>query len=75
MVDGQDWRLSNVKVGALRAAGDKATVTFTNFRPCVNVYDFVREDGEWKVDDIERICQGEQPVRIAKLFRDYDYSK
>ena len=77
VVDGQDWRLSNVKVGALSVAGDKATVTvtFRNFRPCVNVYDFVREDGQWKVDDIETRCKGEAPVRIAKLLRDYDYSK
>ena len=56
VIDGQDWTLSNVKVGPIVAAGDKATVTvtFRNFTTaCVNVYDFVREDGDWKVDDIE----------------------
>ncbi len=78
VVDGQDYRLSNVKVGVAIVAGDKAkvTVTFKNMStPCVNVYVFVREDGQWKVDDIETKSGSEPPVRIAKLLRDYDYSQ
>ena len=77
IIDGQDWEISKVKVGALQVAGDKATVTvsFVNMKnPCVNVYDFVREDGDWKVDDIETRPQGEKPTRIAELLRDFkDY--
>ena len=78
IIDGQDWTLSNVKVGPIVAAGDKATVTvtFRNFTTaCVNVYSFVREDGQWKVDDIETKSGSDAPVRIAKLLRDYDYSQ
>jgi hypothetical protein len=76
VIDGQDWALSNVKVGATVVAGDKATVTvtFTNLTiACVNVYFFLREDGQWKVDDIETKSGSEAPVRIAKLLRDYSY--
>ncbi len=77
VIDGQDWEISHVKVGPLQAQGDKATVTvsFVNLKtPCVNVYDFVREDGDWKVDDIETQPKGEKPTRIAEMLRDFkDY--
>ena len=76
IIDGQAWTLSNVKVDALVVAGDKATVTvtFRNFTTaCANVYFFVREDGQWKVDEIETKSGAEAPVRIAKLLRDYSY--
>ena len=77
IIDGQDWEISQVKVGATAVAGDKATVTvsFINMKtPCVNVYYFVREDGDWKVDDIETRPKGEKPTRIAQMLRDFkDY--
>ncbi|WP_158817762.1 DUF3828 domain-containing protein [Methylocapsa sp. S129] len=78
IIDGQAWTLSNVKVDALVVAGDKATVTvkFTNLAvACVNTYFFVREDGQWKIDDIETKSGSEAPVRIAKLLSDYDYKQ
>ena len=78
VIDGQDWTLSNINVGAAVVDGDKATVTvrFRNFKtPCVNVYSFVREDGLWKVDEIEVQQGAEAPVRIAKLLRDFDYGR
>ena len=78
VIDGQAWTLSNVKVGAAVVAGDKATVTvsFRNMATaCVNVYFFVRENGQWKVDDIETRSGSDAPVRIAKLLRDFDYSQ
>jgi hypothetical protein len=74
VVDGQDYQLSQVKVGPTRIAGDKASVTvsFLNMKtPCVNVYAFVKEDGVWKVDDIETRPKGETPTRIAKMLRDF----
>jgi hypothetical protein len=74
VIDGQDWEISQVQVGATEVVGDRATVTvsFVNMKtPCVNVYYFVREDGAWKVDDIETRPQGEKPTRIARLLRDY----
>ena len=76
IIDGQDWELAKVKVGAPVVAGDRATVTvsFTNFgTPSVNVYAFVREDGAWRVDDIETRSGRDAPIRIAKLLKDYDY--
>lgn len=46
VIDGQAWKLSQVKIGATVGAGDKATVT-VSFRnegdACENVYFFVRE--------------------------------
>ncbi len=78
VIDGQDWTLSDINVGPAVVAGDRATVTarFRNFKtPCVNVYHFVREDGLWKVDDIESKQGAEAPIRIAKMLREFDYSK
>jgi hypothetical protein len=78
VIDGQDWTLSNVNVGPAVVAGDKATVTvrFRNFKtPCVNVYSFVREDGLWKVDNIEVRQGAGAPVRIAKMLKDFNYNQ
>ena len=77
VIDGQDWKLSNVQVGPAVVTGDKATVTvrFKNFVSCVNVYFFVREDGRWKVDDIETQSGKDAPIGIAKMLKDYDYSR
>ena len=78
VIDGQDYKLANVKVGTLVTAGDKGTVT-VSFRnigtPCVNVYEFAREEGVWKVDDILTKSGADAPVRISKLLKDYDYSQ
>lgn len=78
IIDGQDFKLSKIKVGKAVIAGDKASVTvsFKNFgASCVNVYRFVREDGQWKVDDVETARGSEAPLSIAKLLRDYDYKQ
>lgn len=74
VVDGQDYQLSNVNVEQTVVNGDKAnvTVTFKNFdADCKNVYAFVREGGQWKVDDVVARSGAEQPVSIAKLVRDF----
>jgi hypothetical protein len=78
IIDGQDYALSNIKVSSAVVAGNKATVTvtFRNFDETdVNVYSFVREGGQWKVDDIETTQGSQAPVRIAKLLTDYDYKQ
>ena len=76
-IDGQAWEISEVKVGATRVEGTRATVTvsFVNMKkPCVNVFSFVRENGVWKVDDIETRPKGEKPTRVAAMLRDFkDY--
>jgi Protein of unknown function (DUF3828) len=74
VVDGQDFKLSDIKVGDTVIAGNKATVTvsFTNLdAACVNTYDFVRESNQWKVNDIETKCGTDAPARIAKTLREY----
>lgn len=74
VIDGQDYHLSNVSVGPADIAGDtaKVTVSFRNFdSDCVNVYTFVREDGQWKVDDVLTKSGKDAPVSVAKLLRDF----
>lgn len=78
VVDGQFVELTDVKVGAAVFSGERATVT-ASFRnggkPCVNVYRFVREGGQWKVDDIETKVGRDTPIAIATLLRDFDYNQ
>lgn len=74
VVDGQDYKLSDVDVGPSVVDGDKAsvTVTFTNLdAKCRNVYTFVREGGQWKVDDILTKSGADESVSVAKLIRGY----
>jgi len=77
IVNGQDWELAQVKVGPLRATGDKATVTvsFKSMKSSnANIYYFVREGGDWKLDDIETHDGERRTMHIAKILRDYkDY--
>lgn len=74
VVNGQDSQLSDVNVGQTVANGDKATVTAT-FRnmgqPNRNIYYFTRENGVWKVEDIESRAGSEKPTRIAAMLRNY----
>jgi len=76
VIDGQDWKLSNIKVGPLVASGDKGSVkvTFTNLdADCVNVFYFVREGGQWKVEDVETQSGKDAPTRVSKILKDYKY--
>jgi len=74
VVDGQDYKLSNVDVGPTVSTGDKATVTVT-FKnmdsDSRNVYTFVREGGQWKVDDVLFKSGADEPVSLAKMIKDY----
>jgi hypothetical protein len=74
VIDGQDYKISNVQVAPATITGDKATVvvTFVNMTSkCRNVYSFVKEDGSWKVDDIEAKSGDDAPVSIAAMIRDF----
>ena len=76
VIDGQDWALSNVKVGAFESSGDKGTVKvgFTNLdATCANVFYFVRENGQWRVEDVETQSGSDAPLRITKILKDYKY--
>ncbi len=56
-VDGQDWKLSQLKIALVSKSDDKAEVraTFRNFdEPCNQLFELVREDGHWRIDDITK---------------------
>jgi uncharacterized protein DUF3828 len=56
-VDGQDWGLTELKIAEVSRSVDKAQVraTFKNFgEPSNMLFDLVREEGGWRVDDIEK---------------------
>jgi hypothetical protein len=76
IVNGQAWELSHVNVGALQVHGARATlaVTFGNMKSNNrNVYEFVREDGAWKLDDVVSGQSGRAPIRISKVLRDFKF--
>ena len=76
IVNGQDWALSHVEVGPLQASGPRGivTVTFVNMKSTNrNVYEFVREDGGWRLDDIVSGQSGQAPTRISKVLRDFKF--
>lgn len=56
IVDGQDWRISKLNIELVSQTDDMALVraTFDNFdKPRNLLFDLVREDGYWRVDDIQ----------------------
>lgn len=60
-VDGQDFDLSDLTVGTAQVSGDKAQldVTFLNFgEPRDYRYYFVKESGQWRIDEIESVGVG-----------------
>ncbi len=56
-IDGQDWQLTGLKIALVSKSADKAIVraTFKNFEsPSNMLFDLVREEGGWRVDDVEK---------------------
>jgi hypothetical protein len=56
-VDGQDWKLTELNITLVSKSADKAQVraTFKNFDHASNMlFDLVREDGHWRVDDVTK---------------------
>ena len=56
-IDGQDWKLTELKIALVSKSADKAQVraTFKNFdQPNNMLFDLVREDGNWRVDDVTK---------------------
>lgn len=54
-VDGQDWEVTGLKISQVYQSGGEARVraVFANFREPRNiVFNLVREDGKWRIDDI-----------------------
>ena len=55
-VDGQDWKLSELKIVPVSQEAAKAQIraTFINMGEQKNMlFDLVREDGHWRIDEIE----------------------
>jgi len=60
-VDGNNWELSNLKIALVAKAPERAQVRarFINMKePRDMVFDLVREDGEWRIDDIRAMRKG-----------------
>lgn len=70
VIAGQDYAISKLVIDTPDITGDSAEVTvrFDNFdMPQELFYRLVREQGGWKVDDIEN-KQGDYPWDLAKIF-------
>lgn len=69
-VDGQDFELTDFKIGEAVVIGDLATVevTFKNFDEKEDIFfSLVKEDGGWKIDDVE--ARGnEYPYKLTALL-------
>ncbi len=70
-VDGQDWQLAELKIEpvAQDAATAQIRATFKSFGEPKNIlYDLVREDGHWRIDEI----QATLPPRwiMSKILKD-----
>lgn len=71
-VDGQDYEITDLVIGAPGIAGDfaSADVTFLNFgEPRSLTFEMVREDGGWKIDDVSS-ASGDFPWRLTAIFID-----
>jgi len=54
-VDGQDWEVTGLKISQIYQSGGEARVraVFANFgEPRNIIFNLVREDGKWRIDDI-----------------------
>jgi hypothetical protein len=59
-VDGQDWQLSEIKIALVAKSAKAAQVRaiFKNFdSPSDMMFDLVREDGGWRIDDIAKMLK------------------
>jgi hypothetical protein len=60
-VDGQEWEIKELNVTLVSEAADRAQVSarFNNFaEPKEILFDLVREDGRWLVDDVQSTMKG-----------------
>ena len=56
-IDGQDWKLTELNIALVSKTADKAHVrtTFKNFgEPSNMLFDLVREEGHWRIDDVTK---------------------
>jgi Protein of unknown function (DUF3828) len=71
-VDGQDWKLTHLRIILVARSNSKARVrvTFENFNsPCDIAFDLVREDGRWVIDEIASQRPGHRWI-MSKILSD-----
>jgi hypothetical protein len=69
-IDGQDYDITDLEIGAAAMAGDYASVdvAFSNFgEPRSLTYELVLEDGGWKIDDVVS-TNPDNPYRLSEIF-------
>ncbi|MBV9755329.1 MAG: DUF3828 domain-containing protein [Hyphomicrobiales bacterium] len=69
-VDGQDWKLSKVKIFLMSksSAHAKVRATFVNFKnPEEIVFDLVEENDQWHIDEVSSMKKGRRWV-LSKIF-------
>lgn len=69
-IDGQDYDITELVIGAPAIAGDEAVVdvAFRNFgEPRALTYELVLEDGGWKVDDVVS-TNPDNLYRLSEIF-------
>lgn len=70
-IDGQDYEVTDLVIGAAGIAGDYASldVSFNNFgQPRILTYELVREDGGWKIDDVVSANPNSE-YRLSDIFK------
>lgn len=69
-IDGQDWKITDLEIGAAGIAGEYASadVSFKNFGEERTLsYDLIKKDGGWKIDDVESKTPGNE-YRLSEIF-------
>jgi hypothetical protein len=69
-IDGQDWEITDLEIGAAGIAGDYASadVSFKNFgEERTLAYDLIKEDDGWKIDDVSSTTPGNE-YRLSEIF-------
>jgi hypothetical protein len=71
IVNGQDFEIADLTIAPAAIAGDEASVvaTFRNLGTANEiVYSFVRQGGDWRLDDVEARAPKESRWTLSKLL-------
>ena len=71
-VDGQDWKLSDLKITPVSQTATQADIraTFTNFGdPRDILISLVLEDGHWRIDEVQETLMRPTPSPTRRLTK------
>ena len=71
IINGQDWRLKNVRIEPAKLEGDRASVMarFININtPQEIVYKFIREGSRWRLDDIGSMVPAAERWTMSRIL-------